>query len=45
MWVYCNYPKIFLKKNSVNVNLHCNKLINLHNYTLIDVGHFLYKNV
>ena len=31
--------------NSVNVNLHdyCNKLVNLHNYILIDVVHFKEK--
>ena len=31
--------------NSISVNLHgyCSKLVNLHNYTLIDVGHFYEK--
>ena len=31
--------------NSININLHdyCNKFVNLHSITLIDVGHFQAK--
>ena len=29
--------------NSINLHGYCNKLVNLHNYTQIDVGHFKAK--
>ena len=40
--VYENRETIKYKMNSVNINLlrYYSKLVNLHNYTWIDVGHF-----